>query len=74
MVKKRVLIYDVVLEPSDDGGYTVYVPTLKGCVSEGETEDDALESIKDAIVLWHQAWEHVAARRKGKMRQVEVTL
>jgi len=74
MVKKRVLIYDVVLEPSEDGGYTVYVPTLKGCVSEGETEEEALQNIKDAIVLWHQAWEDVAARRRGKVRQVEVTL
>jgi len=29
--------FDVVLEPQDEGGYTVYVPELPGCVSEGET-------------------------------------
>jgi predicted RNase H-like HicB family nuclease len=50
------LLYDVVLEPSEDGGYTVYVPSLKGCVSEGETEEEALQNIKDAIVTWRGTW------------------
>ena len=30
--------YAVVLEPSPQGGYTIYVPALRGCVSEGETQ------------------------------------
>jgi predicted RNase H-like HicB family nuclease len=59
------LVYDVVLEPSEDGGYTVYVPTLRGCVSEGETEEEALENIRDAILTWHGTWEEVAAERRG---------
>jgi len=42
----------VVLEASDEGGYTVYVPSLPGCISEGETEDEALENIKEAIELY----------------------
>ena len=29
--------YDIVLEPQPEGGYTVYVPDLPGCVSEGRT-------------------------------------
>lgn len=29
--------FRVVLEPSEDGGYTVYVPSLPGCISEGDT-------------------------------------
>lgn len=41
--------FDVVLEPQPEGGYTVYVPDLPGCISEGETEDDALEMIRDAM-------------------------
>lgn len=49
MKKKLELAYEVVLEPSDEGGYTVYVPALRGCVSEGDTEEEALENIKDAI-------------------------
>jgi predicted RNase H-like HicB family nuclease len=42
----------VVLEASDEGGYTVYVPSLPGCISEGETEEEALENIKEAIELY----------------------
>ena len=42
----------VVLEPSEDGGYTVYVPALSGCVSEGETVDEALQNIREAVELY----------------------
>ena len=42
----------VVLEPSEEGGYTVYVPTLPGCVSEGDTEEEALVNIREAIELY----------------------
>lgn len=42
----------VVLEPSDDGGYTVTVPSLPGCVSEGDTREDALRNIEEAILLY----------------------
>lgn len=42
----------VVLEPSDEGGFTVYVPSLPGCISEGETEEEALANIQEAIELY----------------------
>jgi len=42
----------VILEPSDEGGYTVYVPSLPGCISEGDTEEEALKNIKEAIELY----------------------
>ena len=42
----------VVLEPSDEGGYTVLVPALPGCISEGETREEALEHIQEAIALY----------------------
>ena len=44
--------FRVVLEPSEDGGYTVYVPSLPGCISEGETEEEALKNIQEAIELY----------------------
>ena len=40
------------LEPSDEGGYTVYVPTLPGCISEGDTVDEAMRNIREAIELY----------------------
>ncbi len=42
----------VVLEPQEEGGYTVYVPSLPGCISQGETHDEALDNIKEAIELY----------------------
>lgn len=42
----------VILEPSDEGGYTVTVPSLPGCISEGDSVDDALINIREAIDLY----------------------
>lgn len=42
----------VILEPSDEGGYTVYVPALPGCISEGDNIDKALVNIQEAIELY----------------------
>jgi predicted RNase H-like HicB family nuclease len=42
----------VLLEPSEEGGYTIYVPSLPGCISEGETVEDALTNIREAIELY----------------------
>ncbi len=44
--------FDVILEQSDSGGFTVYVLSLPGCISEGETEDEALQNIQEAIALY----------------------
>ena len=49
MSKMRI---NVLLEASDEGGYTVYVPALPGCISEGETTEDALTNIREAIELY----------------------
>jgi predicted RNase H-like HicB family nuclease len=42
----------VLLESSNEGGYTVYVPSLPGCISEGETVEDALTNVREAIELY----------------------
>lgn len=42
----------VVIEKSGDGGYSVYVPSLPGCISEGETRQEALDNIREAIELY----------------------
>ena len=51
----------IVLEPSDDGGYTAYVPSLPGCISEGDTREDALRNIREAIKLYLEPVEDDAA-------------
>lgn len=42
----------VVLESSDEGGFTATVPALPGCISEGETREEALKNIEEAIRLY----------------------
>jgi len=42
----------VVLEPSEEGGYTVLVPALPGCISEGDSREEALLNIEEAIRLY----------------------
>ncbi|MBO8131536.1 MAG: type II toxin-antitoxin system HicB family antitoxin [Candidatus Marinimicrobia bacterium] len=47
----------VYLEPSEDGGYTVIVPSLPGCISEGDTREEAIKNIKEAIELYLESVE-----------------
>ena len=42
----------IVFEPSDEGGYTVFVPSLPGCISEGDTLQEARDNIREAIALY----------------------
>lgn len=42
----------IFLEPSDEGGYTAIVPSLPGCISEGDTREQAMANIREAIELY----------------------
>lgn len=42
----------IVLEPQEEGGFTAYVPSLLGCISEGNTKEEAIKNIKEAIELY----------------------
>jgi predicted RNase H-like HicB family nuclease len=42
----------VLLRPESVGGYSVSVPALPGCYSQGETREEALENIREAAELW----------------------
>lgn len=62
----------VVLEPSDEGGYTVYVPSLPGCISEGDTKDEALANIREAIDLYLEEEGAMALPEKAQMVELVV--
>jgi predicted RNase H-like HicB family nuclease len=49
---ERKMKFKVVLEESEDGGYTVYVPSLPGCISEGGTIEESMRNIEEAIQLY----------------------
>ncbi len=44
--------YTAVLQRESDGGFSVYVPALPGCVSQGDSRDEALANIREAIDLY----------------------
>jgi antitoxin HicB len=44
--------FEVVLTPEETGGYSVSVPALPGCTSQGETREEALAMIREAIELY----------------------
>ena len=48
--------YSVVLEPDEEGrGYTVMVPALPGCITQGRTRDEALANAREAILGFIEA-------------------
>jgi len=47
-----VMKFRVILEQNELGGYTAIVPLLPGCISEGDTKEEALANIKEAIELY----------------------
>ena len=65
---------NIVLETSDEGGFTVYVPSLPGCISEGDSEEEALINIKSAIQLYLEDVEDDFQPRGGDQKIIELVL
>ncbi len=56
----------IVLEPQKEGGFTAYVPSLPGCISEGNTKEEALKNIKEAVELYLEADTNELIEYKGE--------
>jgi predicted RNase H-like HicB family nuclease len=50
--RKQAYNYTVLLEKEQDGGYHAFCPILKGCHSQGDTVEEAIENITEAIELY----------------------
>ncbi len=51
--------YPITLYPDKDGSYTAEIKELPGCLTQGETREEAMENIEDARILWiTTAYEH----------------
>ena len=57
--------FKVKLEPCEEGGYTIWVPALPGCISEGETVDECMKNIREAIELYLEPDEDDEPSQKG---------
>jgi len=49
--------FNIILEPDEDGGFNVSVPALDGCFTQGDTEENALENAKEAILCYLEGFE-----------------
>jgi len=49
MTGRVKLVYKVLIEKNEDGGYTVTVPALPGCITQGDTIEEAISNAKEAI-------------------------
>lgn len=61
------MIFHVVLETAEDGWIVAECPSLPGCVSQGKTEPEAIENIKEAITAWLWAEDQKAINSLPKL-------
>lgn len=50
-----VMKYTVILEKGRESGYVAHVPALRGCVSQGDSREEAISNIKEAIEVYIEA-------------------
>jgi predicted RNase H-like HicB family nuclease len=67
--------YLITLREAEEGGYTVEVPALPGCISEGDTYDEAIANIREAIELYlADPPEEMNLNPRVMVTEVEITM
>jgi len=66
------MIFNVTIDRDEDGVFVVECPSIPGCVSQGQSKEEALENIKDAITLCLQVRSEKGMPLTIETRQVEV--
>jgi predicted RNase H-like HicB family nuclease len=59
------LTLKVIIEPGEDNGFIAHVPALRGCWSQGNTRDDVLKNIREAIEGWLETEQDKTESPKG---------
>ena len=69
--------FNVVLEEAEEGGFVVTVPALDGCITEGDTLEDALNNAREAILCYLEGLvklNEIKSRPGVMLREVEVSV
>lgn len=66
--------FKIILEKGMDGYIVAYCPALKGCVTQGQTEEEAIENIKEAIELYLEVDPQDIKRPAEEFKVCEVAL
>ena len=75
--KVKILEYNAIFQKEEDGGYSVWIPDLPGCTSQGETFEKATENIQEAMELYLESedqTEYESESRKQFMAPVHIQL
>ena len=67
------MILKIYLEKSEEGGYTVTVPSLPGCISEGDTKEEAIKNIKEAIEPYLEPDEEISVHNPN-LEELELAI
>lgn len=69
--------FDIILEKEEDGTFSVHCPALKGCHSQGNTKEEALLNIREAIDLYLETAKEIAlhtSSRQSGSSLIEITV
>ncbi len=72
--KIKVQEYYAVFQEESEGGFSVWIPSLPGCTSQGETFEEALANIKEALELYLESNPNVSEEQSQKQFLVPVKL
>jgi predicted RNase H-like HicB family nuclease len=71
------MIFHIVLEPETEGGFSVVVPALDGCYTQGKTKQEAIANAKEAIVCYLKGLEEVnriESSHQAQIQEIEVSI
>ncbi|HBO83435.1 MAG: hypothetical protein A2073_02485 [Deltaproteobacteria bacterium GWC2_42_11] len=66
----KEFVYTIVLDREEDGGYHAFCPALPGCHAQGDSYDEAIENIRDAIRLYIESL--IAHKEKNPAEDIVV--
>jgi antitoxin HicB len=69
--------FNVILNKAEEGGFNVAVPALDGCFTQGETEQEALNNAKEAIICYLEGLQklnQIKSNPKVILKEIEVAL
>lgn len=78
-MRHKVLEYNAIFQKEEEGGFSVWIPSLPGCTSQGESFEKAMENIKEAIALYledenkQEAQEETIASRNQFMVPISIS-
>ena len=69
--------FNVILEKAEEGGYNVSVPALDGCFTQGETEEEAIQNAREAIICYLEGLEklnQIKSSPELEIKELEIAI